>query len=143
MVLKTTDGLALGTDGIGSDMWGAMRDAFLAAREHNGQVNPLQAMVGGHRLASDRRGVPLGRLQPGHAADLVRVRAPVRGPVDSSSLFGHLLFGLGPTDVRDVWIAGQLVLDRGEVGGLSDAARHRVAQQAERLWNRFAEKSRP
>jgi cytosine/adenosine deaminase-related metal-dependent hydrolase len=137
------DALALGTDGIGSDMWGAMRDAFLAAREHNGQVDPLQAMVGGHRLASGLLGVPLGRLQPGHAADLVRVRAPVRGPVESSSLFGHLLFGLGPADVRDVWIAGQLVLDRGEVVGLSASARRGVAQQAERLWSRFAERSRP
>jgi cytosine/adenosine deaminase-related metal-dependent hydrolase len=137
------EALALGTDGIGSDMWGAMRDAFLAAREHNGQVDPLKAMVGGHRLASDLLRVPLGRLQAGQAADLVRVRAPVRGPVDSSSLFGHLLFGLGPADVRDVWIAGLLVLDRGEVVGLTDAARRGVAHQAQRLWNRFTERSRP
>jgi len=136
------DALALGTDGIGSDMWGAMRDAFLAARERGGQVDPLAAMVGGHRLASNLLGVPLGKLAPGFAADLVRVRAPVRGPVETGSLFGHLLFGLGPADVRDVWIGGRMVLDNGDVVGLSATTRRDVTHQAQRLWSRFARRSR-
>ncbi|MEE2751275.1 MAG: amidohydrolase family protein [Myxococcota bacterium] len=126
--------LALGTDGIGSDMLGAVRETFLTAREHRVSLDPVAALVGGHRIASELLGVPMGRLQDGHVADLVRIRRPVRGPVNSQSLVGHLLFSLSAKDVRDVWVGGVKVLEEGRVLGATRSRLDDICAQAGKLW---------
>ncbi len=126
--------LALGTDGIGSDMFGSVREAFLAAREHRVSLDPVAALVGGHRMASAILGIPMGRLQAGHVADLVRMRRPARGPVDSGSVVGHLLFGLGAKDVRDVWVGGVKVLQDGVALGATRSRLDEIRDEAGKLW---------
>jgi cytosine/adenosine deaminase-related metal-dependent hydrolase len=135
---RFAEGLALGTDGIGSDMWGAVTEAFLAAREHHHEIDCLSALTGGHRLASQLLGISLGRLEAGFAADLVRLRGPLSTPLTADNLGGHLLFDWDAQRVRDVWVAGEPVLCEGVVLRVDTAAlgkRSRVA--AEALWGRY------
>jgi len=129
---------ALGTDGIGSDMLGALREAFYAAREHRHEVDLLGLVTGGHRLASALLGVKLGRLSPGWAADLVRLDYRRPSPLTGDTLVGHLLFGLDRAHVRGVWVDGRPVvrerrLARGEMAGLATRAR----AASGKLWARY------
>ena len=126
--------LALGTDGIGSDMFGVVRETFLTAREHGASLDPVAALVGGHRMASAILGIPMGRLQGGYVADLVRMRPPARGPVNSQSVVGQLLFSLGAKDVRDVWVGGVKVLQDGIVLGATGSRLDDIRDQAAKLW---------
>jgi len=129
--------LALGTDGIGSDMLGVLREAFLTAREHGADLDPVAALVGGHQLASAVMGIPMGKLQAGYVADLVRMKKPARGPLDTGSVVGQLLFGLSAKDVCDVWVGGVRVLEDGLVRGVTPSHLDEVRTEARKLWSAY------
>ncbi len=123
---------ALGTDGLGSDMFAAARDAFFTAREHRHDVDVLALVVQSHQLASELLGVELGRLEPGYQADLIRLDGEPRTPLQGENVFGHLIFGWQARHVRDVWVAGRhRVVD----GALPPA--EPVSQTAAALWQRY------
>ena len=65
------------------------------------------------------------------------MRRPARGPVNTNSVVGHLLFGLGAKDVRDVWVAGERVLENGVVLAETPARVEQVQADAQRLWMAF------
>ncbi|MEP7223769.1 MAG: amidohydrolase family protein [Actinomycetota bacterium] len=136
--------VALGTDGIGSDMFEESRAAFFRLREdHSGAGAdwPLQRLAEGAQFvgaAFDER--RLGRIETGAPADLVVLDYATPAPLTRDSFPGHWVFGLGSRHVRDVMVAGDwVVLDRRltRVDAQELAADARV--QAERLWRRLAE----
>jgi hypothetical protein len=72
---------------------------------------PLARMAVGARLVGDAFGEPaLGRLAAGAPADLVVLDAPMPTPVETATLPGHWIFGLSARAVRDVMVAGMLVV---------------------------------
>jgi putative selenium metabolism protein SsnA len=136
--------VALGTDGIGSDMFEESRSAFFRLREDDRGVGaewPLQRLAEGSRLAAEAFGEPqLGLLEPGAPADLVVLDYAAPAPLSAASFPGHWVFGLSARHVRDVMVAGEwVVLDRLptriEPGELAASAR----AKAERLWSRLEE----
>jgi putative selenium metabolism protein SsnA len=136
--------VALGTDGIGSDMFEESHTAFFRLREDSlsaGSGWPLTPLAEGARLAGRMFGEPLlGTLEPGAPADLVVLDYAAPAPVDDRSFPGHWLFGLSARSVRDVMVGGEwAVLDR----HLARADEHEIAaaalQATERLWQRLAE----
>jgi putative selenium metabolism protein SsnA len=134
--------VALGTDGIGSDMFEESRTAYFRLREddrHVGPDWPLQRLAEGARLVGAAFGEGrLGRIEAGAPADLVVLDYAAPAPLDARSLPGHWVFGLGSRTVRDVMVAGEwVVLDRRltRVDAQELAARARV--QADRLWRRL------
>jgi putative selenium metabolism protein SsnA len=136
--------VALGTDGIGSDMFEESRTAFFRLREDGGGVGPdwtLARLAEGARLAGEAFGeARLGVLEPGAPADLVVLDYATPAPLDEGSLAGHWVFGLSSRTVRDVMVAGEwVVLDRRltrvDQGELAASARDRAA----RLWRRLDE----
>lgn len=130
----------LGTDGIGSDMFRAAREAFFAAREHRHSVDVLGMICANHRLASELLGVRLGRLQPGFEADFVRLKDACSTPLHSGNVMGHFLFGFHAGQVRDVWVAGRRRLENREVPGL-DVRYHqgRIRRASSALWHTYQE----
>lgn len=106
--------VALGTDGIGADMFEEARVAYLRRREEDVGTAmgwPLDRLAEGARVAGDAFGEPLlGHLEPGAPADAVVLRYPAVTPVDADTLAAHWLFGLGPSSVRDVIVGGELVV---------------------------------
>ena len=135
--------VALGTDGIGADMFEESRAAFFRLREDDLGVGPdwaLDRLAAGARFAGgafrERR---LGTIESGAPADLVVLDYAAPAPVDARSFPGHWMFGLGSRHVRDVMVDGEwVVLDR----RLVRADQHEIAAearvQAEHLWERLA-----
>lgn len=138
------DRLALGTDGIGSDMFEESRAAYFRLREDDlgaGADWPLGRLAESARLAGRIFGEPLlGTLAAGAPADLVVLDYTAPAPLSAASFAGHWVFGLSSRHVRDVMVAGEWVvrdrrLTRGDHRELALQAR----REAERLWRRLDE----
>jgi putative selenium metabolism protein SsnA len=136
------DRVALGTDGIGGDMFTESQVGYFRAREADVATAgnwPLARLVDGARFAGRVHGEPLlGTLRPGAPADLVVLDYPTPTPVTADNLVGHWVFGLSPGQVRDVVVAGEVVIEdrrSTRVDELEAAAAG--AADAERLWARM------
>jgi putative selenium metabolism protein SsnA len=136
--------VALGTDGIGSDMFEESRAAYFRLREDDLDAGPdwaLERMAHGARLAARAFGEPkLGTIAPGAPADLVVLDYSSPAPLHAGNLGGHWIFGLSSRHVRDVMVDGDWVvldrrLTRTDQRELAVAAR----AEAERLWQRLDE----
>jgi putative selenium metabolism protein SsnA len=134
--------VALGTDGIGADMFEESRAAYFRLREDDlaaGPDWPLQHLAEGARLVGDAFGeTGLGTLEPGAPADLVVLDYAAPAPVTESSFPGHWVFALGSRCVRDVMVAGEwVVLDRRLTRVDQDQVAAAALVEAERLWKRL------
>jgi cytosine/adenosine deaminase-related metal-dependent hydrolase len=130
--------VALGTDGIGSDMFSESQAAFFRYQEDGspGYDWPLARLAVGAGVAARAFGEPyLGRIEPGAPADITILDYDAPTPLGSASLAGHWLFGLGARYVRDVIVAGQpVVRDRRLTLIDQDAIVADARVQATRLW---------
>ena len=140
--LSRGTGAALGTDGIGGDMLTESQVGFFRAREADLAVPaswPLARLAAGSQLAGRIYAEPLlGTLHPGAPADITVYDYRAPAPLDSDNLSGHWVFGLSPEHVRDVYVAGELVVaDRSStrVDGYEVAAEGAAA--AGQLWSRL------
>ena len=136
--------VALGTDGIGADMFEESRAAYFRLREDDlgAAVDwPLARLAEGAGLAGRIFDEPqLGTLEPGAPADLVVLDYPAPAPLDASTLAGHWIFGLASRHVRDVMVAGEwVVLDRRLVRADQQELAVKAAVEARRLWARLDE----
>ncbi|MCZ7589114.1 MAG: amidohydrolase family protein [Gaiella sp.] len=136
--------VALGTDGIGSDMFEESRTAFFRLHEDGvgaGAGWALARLAEGARLAGRAFDEPaLGTLVPGAPADLAVLDYAAPAPLDTGSFAGHWIFGLSSRSVRDVMVAGEwVVLDRRLARVDQQELVERARPQAERLWARLDE----
>ena len=139
--------VALGTDGIGSDMFEESRVGQLRALEERhapdaASVAPdwaLERLAVGARVVADAFDEPLlGRIVPGAPADVVVLEYPAPSPLDAGTLAGHWIFGLSARTVRDVLVAGRVVVrDRRLTMVDSDAMAATARTEAARLWERL------
>jgi putative selenium metabolism protein SsnA len=136
--------VALGTDGIGGDMVTESQVGFFRAREADMAVPPswpLVRLAEGSRLAGRLYGQPLlGTLRPGAPADITVYEYGPPAPLDAANLAGHWLFGLSSGQVRDVYVAGELVV-AGRASTRVDQAQMAAdeAGVARELWQRLEE----
>jgi cytosine/adenosine deaminase-related metal-dependent hydrolase len=140
--VRSFDRLAVGTDGVGGDMFAESKTAFWRAREVDPSIAPswiLARMADSARVAAQAFDEPLlGRIEPGAPADLVVLAYDTPTPLSAENLAGHWAFGLGARHVRDVMVGGEWsVLDRtlARVDAAELTARCREA--ATRLWERL------
>jgi putative selenium metabolism protein SsnA len=136
--------LALGTDGIGGDMFAEARAAYWRARESDANVGPqwvLDRLAESARFAGAVFDEPLlGRIEPGAPADVVVLDYDPPSPLTDDNLAGHWVFGLSARRVRDVLVGGEVVVRDGRLARLDGgeiAATGR--EEAERLWRRMDE----
>jgi putative selenium metabolism protein SsnA len=134
--------VALGTDGIGGDMIGESQLGYFRAAEACAGIDPawpLRRLAQGARLAGRCFGEPLlGLIEPGAPADLMVLGYQAPTPLSAGNLAGHWVFGVSSRQVRDVIVAGELVIADGrstrvdEEQIAADAAR-----ETARLWQRL------
>ena len=139
--------VALGTDGIGADMFEESRVGQLRLAEERRApeavpVPPdwaLQRLAVGARLVGDAFAEPLlGQVVPGAPADLVVLDYAAPTPVTADSLAAHWIFGLSARAVRDVLVAGRVVVrDRHLTTVDADALAAVARTEARRLWERL------
>lgn len=134
--------VALGTDGIGADMFAELQAAWYQGQEARAGLGPdrwAAALAAGARLAGAALGRTLGRLTPGAAADLLVLDVQPGPPLSAASLGAALVFRLSASAVRHVMIAGRWRLWERRPLGLDPAAVDQAAQAAARaLWTRMA-----
>jgi len=137
-----TGPVALGTDGIGSDMFEEARAGFFRRHEEELSVEPawaLDRLAAGAELSGRIFDEPLiGRIAVGAPADLAVLDYDPPTPLEAQSLAGHWIFGITGARVRDVLVGGELVvrdrrLTRVDEGALAATAR----KESERLWARM------
>jgi cytosine/adenosine deaminase-related metal-dependent hydrolase len=136
------DRIALGTDGIGGDMITESQLAFFRAREASVRTQPcwpLDRLAAGSRAAGRVFGEPLlGRITAGAPADLTVLDYPAPTPVSAGNVAEHWIFGLSPRHVRDVVVAGELVIaDRSSTRLDAALLAAEAATEAGRLWARL------
>lgn len=134
--------VALGTDGIGSDMFEESRTAFFRLHEDGSGVGPdwpLDRLAVGARLAGESFGERrFGRVETGAPADLVVLDYAAPAPLDAASFPGHWVYGLGSRCVRDVMVGGEwVVLDRRLTRADHQELAAHARAEAARLWARL------
>ncbi len=135
------DRVALGTDGIGADMFAESQAAYWRAREEgSGEAAPatMRRLAQGAAFAGRVFDEPaLGRIEPGAPADLVVLDYEPPAPLTADGLAGHWLYALGSRHVRDVLVAGDVVVrDRRTTRVDQEKVAADAAGAAERLWRR-------
>jgi cytosine/adenosine deaminase-related metal-dependent hydrolase len=131
--------LGLGSDGYINDFFEVMRGAFLIhkANQLNPQVMPAHqvwyiATEGGARSIGLEK---VGCLEAGWAADLQLIDAALPTPVAEHNLYEQLVLWRNHYHVRDVIVAGEWRVRKGEVLGANlGAMRARVQSNARRMW---------
>lgn len=133
--------IALGTDGIGADMFEEAKFAWFKARDARNGIgigDVVGFLTGAQSLASALLGVRLGVLEPGGAADLVVLDYQTPTVVTPQNLHGHLVFGMSSQFVTDVMVNGRWVVKNRRVVGVDeDRIRAEAQRVAKKLWQKF------
>jgi putative selenium metabolism protein SsnA len=136
--------VGLGTDGFSPSMFDEAKVANLIHRHEAGDprvghdIGRRLLMDGNPTIASRLFGFPVGRLEPGSAADVIVLDYTPPTPYVEGNFGGHFVFGLTGWMVETVMIGGRVVMrdrefstvDPGEVAA---QARNR----ARSLWTRM------
>lgn len=131
--------LGLGSDGYIDDFFEILRGAFLIhkASHCNPQVMPAGlvwylATAGGAKALGLEN---VGRIAPGWQADVQLIDGNLPTPLQAHNIYDQLLLYRNATNVRSVWVAGQLRVRDGVVLN-SDwgALNAHVHESAKRLW---------
>lgn len=143
-ILKDLNGRAiLGTDGIDSDMFTESRTAYFRSRESSLDSYAEQftdMLAAGTDLVSQSFGQPVGRLEPGHLADIQIYDYTPPTPLTSDNLAWHWMFAFSNNLVKDVMVGGRWVVrNRSMVNVDGGEARTIAREQASALWRRMEE----
>ncbi|WP_108650536.1 putative aminohydrolase SsnA [Dongshaea marina] len=135
--LQKFNNVALGTDGIGADMFEELKFAFFKHRDAGGPLWPdsfLGYLNQGNSLLERNFSASFGKIAPGYKADLTicDYRSPT--PLVGDNLPGHFAFGLNSSSVDSVIVEGRFVLENRQFP-FDVAPIYREAQKvAQRLW---------
>jgi cytosine/adenosine deaminase-related metal-dependent hydrolase len=132
---------ALGTDGIGANMFEEAKFAFFKAQDAGKSIGAeacVELLTGGHRLASEIFRCPIGSLEPGSAADLIVLDYPTPTPLHVGNLAWHLIFGITHAHVESVMVNGRWLIQNREFVHADVNALYQKAQVAAKaLWQRM------
>ncbi len=132
--------LALGTDGIGSDMFEELKFAFFKHRDAGGPLWPdsfARALTNGNTLLARNFNARFGRIEAGYKADLTICDYDAPTPLIANNIAGHIAFGMGASSVHSVMINGAMVYEDRQFTFDSDAIYADARKVAARLWQRM------
>jgi putative selenium metabolism protein SsnA len=139
-VAKFGERVALGTDGIGGDMFEEARFAFFKGRDAAAGFsadNWLRVLSNNNRLASEAFGGDVGPLSVGSMADLIVLDYASPTPLSADNLAWHLAFGITSASVESVMVNGRFLI-RNRRSPLDDENLYERARGAsERLWTKL------
>ena len=102
---------ALGTDGMGSDMWEELKFAYFKHKDTAGPLWPdsfLRYLYNGNTILERYFGAKFGQIAPGYKADLIILDYNSPTPLVADNIGGHIAFGLDSRDVKTVIVNGQI-----------------------------------
>ena len=130
-------GAALGTDGMGSDMFEESRFAYFRCREERRDLPP-DRIVGildcGNRILERYFGGSFGRVEPGYTADLLLLSEDPPTPLRVENLSAHFIFGLASRNVDTVIVGGNVIYENGRFPFDTEPFYGEARKQAARMW---------
>ncbi len=141
------DRIALGTDGMSSDMLASLRAAYLAYSGLGGGGREGFALCGDLLFANPGAYLtcllkrPVGRIVEGEPADFALFDYAAPTPVTAQNLMAHILYGLAnASSARWVFARGKPVVAEGRIVAVDEEAILAEARErTTRLWKAFAE----
>jgi cytosine/adenosine deaminase-related metal-dependent hydrolase len=123
-------------------MFAESQAAYWREREENlfaAPIETLERLARGPGVVGDVFGAAsLGRIQPGAPADVVVLDYQPPTPLTAASLPDHWMFGLSGARVRDVVVAGDVVVrDRRLTKVDQNELAAKAAVEGSRLWERM------
>ncbi len=132
--------VALGTDGIGSNMFEESKLAFFKSSDAKGSLSPndiLKFLQNGNDLLARYFGYKFGKIDKGYIADIVVYDYNPPTPIVNENVAGHFIYGFSSRDVETVIVNGHIVYQNRvfpfDVDGIYKAAQ----KAAGRLWKKM------
>lgn len=132
--------VALGTDGIGSDMFEELKFAFFKHRDAGGKLWPdsfTRYLWSGNTLLTRNFNAQFGRLESGYKADLTICDYAAPTPLQAENILGHLAFGLSSAHVDSVMIDGVMVYENRQFTFDHQPIYAEARKVAAKLWQRM------
>jgi putative selenium metabolism protein SsnA len=131
--------VAIGTDGIGANMFEEFKFAYFKHKDEGGPLFPdtyLRYLYNGNRLLERYFDGDFGKLRAGFKADLVISDYRPPTPIEKENIAGHLAFGMTSTDVRTVIIDGKIVYEDRVFPFDEEKVFEESRKAARKLWER-------
>jgi cytosine/adenosine deaminase-related metal-dependent hydrolase len=131
--------VAIGTDGIGANMFEDFKFAYFKHKDEGGPLFPdtyLRYLYNGNRLLERYFDGDFGKLRAGFKADLVISDYRPPTPIEKENIAGHLAFGMTSTDVRTVIIDGKIVYEDRVFPFDEEKVFEESRKAARKLWER-------
>ena len=132
--------LALGTDGIGSDMFEELKFAFFKHRDAGGPLWPdsfAKSLSNGNELLNRNFNAHFGRLEAGYKADLTICDYMAPTPLIAENIAGHIAFGLGANSVRSVMVNGVMIYEDRQFSFDCEPIFREAQKVATKMWARM------
>ncbi len=133
--------VGLGTDAYTNDMLESLK-AALAIQRHNaclpgvgwGEVTAM-LFKNNPMIGEKYFGIPLGRLAPGAAADVIVMDYKPFTPFSSENIDGHMLFGMTGRQCQTTVVNGRVLMKDRELVGIDEEAENaHILEEARKLW---------
>ena len=133
--------VGLGTDAYTNDMLESLK-AALAIQRHNaclpnvGWCEVTDMLFQNNPLIGEKYfGVPLGKLAPGAAADVIVMDYKPFTPFSDANVDGHILFGMTGRQCQTTICNGKILMrDRELVGVDEEAENAHILEESKKLW---------
>ncbi len=130
--------VALGTDGIGSDMYEELKFAYFKHKDEKGSMWPdsyLRFLQNGNTILDRYFGKQFGKMEIGYQADLVISNYLSPTPLHANNIAGHMAFGMSSQNVKTVIINGQIVYEDRCFPFDVKPIYQEAAKAAQRMWD--------
>ena len=133
--------VGLGTDAYTNDMLESIKVA-LAIQRHNaclpnvGWCEVTDMLFKNNPLIGEKYfGVPLGKLAPGAAADVIVMDYKPFTPFSDANIDGHMLFGMTGRQCQTTIVNGKLLMKDRELIGIDEEAENaHILEESKKLW---------
>ncbi len=136
--------VGLGSDGYSPRMLEEFKAAFHVQKLRTGDPRVAYAetyaaaLLNNRTIAKKAWGLDVGRIEQGSRADLVVYDYYPPTPLDSSNLFGHVLFGIANAPVDTLIVNGRVVMKDKQLVTVDERAiAEKATARARALWRRF------
>lgn len=132
--------VAIGTDGIGSDMFEETKFGYFKSRDAGLNLLPsdfMRFLCNGNKIAERYFNGKFGQIEPGFLADLVILDYLHPTPVMMNNTAGHFIFGLSSQVVETVIINGRCVYGNRQFPFDVESIYCKARKEASRLWKKI------
>lgn len=138
--LERVKNCAIGTDGIGSDMFEETKFGYFKSKDEGLKMLPsyfMRYLSGGNIILERYFGRRFGHIEPGCVADLVILDYMNPTRLEERNLAGHFLFGLSSTAVETVIINGRCIYENRNFPFDITPIYREASKEAQRLWGKL------